>query len=270
MTRPRQEGFTLVELLVVAVMGAVVLMATYQVLITNQRAYTTEEAQIRAQQNLRAGSDILFAELREISPAAGDLIMMEDDSLTVRLGRTFGTTCTVTLGGTPVLVVRQGGVWFEDNDSVFVFADVDTMRVDDDVWHKTTVNAGDTTSTCGGRKAQSLSFPGMGTAFQTDTVWPGAVVRAFEWYTYGLYQVGDRWYLGRHVTGGDVVPLVGPLAPPAENGLEFTYFDTYGNATTTAADVRQIGIFLRSPAEVRGIDGDMVVDSLTTRIHTRN
>ena len=47
MNRTR-AGFTIVELLVVTVLGALVVAATYQVLLTNQRTYTAQNAQIAA------------------------------------------------------------------------------------------------------------------------------------------------------------------------------------------------------------------------------
>ena len=46
MNRDRR-GFTLTELIVVTVLGALLIMAALQVLITNQRTYTAQSAQIQ-------------------------------------------------------------------------------------------------------------------------------------------------------------------------------------------------------------------------------
>ena len=46
MTRHR-KGFTLVEMIVVIVLGSLVLLAAFTVLITNQRTYTAQNAVIQ-------------------------------------------------------------------------------------------------------------------------------------------------------------------------------------------------------------------------------
>ena len=74
-----RSGFTLVELMIVAVVGAMVVGATYQILLSSQRAYTIQSAQIQGRQTVRAGLDILFAELRELSRAEGDILTMGPD-----------------------------------------------------------------------------------------------------------------------------------------------------------------------------------------------
>src|SRR5690606_3944729 len=91
----RRGGLTIVELLVVAVLGALVVTAAYQVLITNQRTYTAQNAQIQGQQTVRAGLDVLFGELRELSRAGGDVLAIASDSVKVRAGRNFGLVCGV-------------------------------------------------------------------------------------------------------------------------------------------------------------------------------
>lgn len=269
-TSDRRAGFTLVELLIVAVLGVVILIATYEVLVTNQRTYMAQQAQIQAQQSVRSGVDVLFGELREVSPAGGDLKEMASDSVQVRVMRKFGVACQVDLSGDPSITAYTPGDWFESGDSVVVFADADTMRIDDDVYHHAQLNAGDNTQVCGPKRAQILRFPGMGPAFRFDSVWPGAPIRSYEWLTFGIYQVDGDWYLGRHAAGDDPAPLLGPLSSKSDGGLSFEYLDQDGNSTATPTDVRQIQVTLRTPGEVRGPNGELISDSLTTRIQTRN
>jgi prepilin-type N-terminal cleavage/methylation domain-containing protein len=63
-TQPR-GGFTLVELLIVVVLASFLVMVIYQVLVANSRTYAVNNAQIQGQQMLRAGTDVLFGELRD-------------------------------------------------------------------------------------------------------------------------------------------------------------------------------------------------------------
>ena len=74
-------------------------------------------------------------------------------------------------------------------------------------------------------------------------------------------------YLARKDTG-DYVPIAGPLAPT--NGLEFIYRDSLGNVTSTATQVAQIEIVVRTGSEVQNSLGQMVQDSVLVWIHTRN
>ncbi|NNM03492.1 MAG: prepilin-type N-terminal cleavage/methylation domain-containing protein, partial [Gemmatimonadetes bacterium] len=84
-----RRGFTLVELLVVLVLGTFILLATYQTLATNTRVYAANSARTLGQQALRAGVAVLSGELREISPREGDLIEMGPDSLRIRAQRPY-------------------------------------------------------------------------------------------------------------------------------------------------------------------------------------
>ena len=101
-------GFTLVELLIVAVLGVIVVGATYQMILTSQRAYTTQTAQLQGQQTVRAGIDILFAELRELSGVEGDILEMNPDRIEIRAMRAFGLVCDVNPTGSPIRVKKIG------------------------------------------------------------------------------------------------------------------------------------------------------------------
>ena len=101
MTTAGRRGFTLVELLVVVVLGGLMILAIYQVLITNTRVYAANNAQVQGQQSLRAGLDVLFSELREVSAEEGDIIGMGPDSVTIRASRAFGLVCATDYASSP-------------------------------------------------------------------------------------------------------------------------------------------------------------------------
>ena len=261
-----RRGFTLIELMIVAVIGAMIVGATYQIMLSTQRAVTIHTAQVQGQQTVRAGLDILFAELRELSRAEGDILTMGSDKIEFRAMRAFGLVCSVNPSGSP-LRVKKIGQFFADGDSIVVFADNDPDIASDDTILSGVVGSIDTTQTCSGADtAQSLAVPALVPALATDTVRIGAPVRAFTIYTYGLYSLESDYYLARK-SGATTAPLVGPLSP---NGVSFIYTDSFGNVTTNPRAVSQIEVTLRSKSKVLDAQGRPVTDSLTTAIYLRN
>lgn len=266
-----RQGFTLIELLIVTVLGAVIVLSTYQILITNERTYTVSHQEAQQQQTLRAALDVLFGELREISASEGDLITMGSDTVTIRSMRSFGVTCLRAYSGTNAdLRVKRVGDWFEIGDSVFVFADNDSTDYTDDVWMVGTVTQRDTTASCSGTdQAQDIRIRGVVNG--TDTIRLGAPVRSFVHNLYSLQTSGGVGYLARKQgasTNWQV--LVGPLATNAQGGIDFVYLDQNGNVTTTATDVARIEVTLRTRSQLVDEQGNTVADSITAGIFIRN
>jgi prepilin-type N-terminal cleavage/methylation domain-containing protein len=270
MTRVGRAGFTLIELLVVTVLGSLVLMAALQILITNQRTYSAQNAVISGQQNTRMALQVLFSELREVSPSGGDILAMSSDSLRVRLMRKFSYVCETDFSGQPELtVLNLPGRRFEVGDSVFVFADNDENNDNDDAWITARATAVDTTGACpqNGDAATTIRFNGQAAIFAGDSVGLGAPVRSYD-FTFGMTTLGGDPFLGRRQRGAGMVPIVGPLR--ASTGLEFVYRDALGNVTGTATDVRQIVVFVRTGSGVLNSLNQEVSDSITAWVYTRN
>src|SRR3989338_3571334 len=61
----KQNGFTLVELMVVVAIFTIILTAGFIVLLTGQSAWSTTDTQIRLQENLRQISQRVARELQE-------------------------------------------------------------------------------------------------------------------------------------------------------------------------------------------------------------
>jgi prepilin-type N-terminal cleavage/methylation domain-containing protein len=267
----KTRGFTLVELLVVMVLGAVLFVASMQIMVTNQRAYAAQANQIRGQRSIRSAVDLMYGELREISARGGDLLAMGPSSMTVRSMRGFGVVCAVTRADPPVFTVLEVADRFAAGDSVFVFADNEGSAPDDDAWIAARVTAVDSTRRCDGRKAQGLAFAGQGPRFSPptgDRVSLGAPVREFVRYTYGLVEHDGQAWLGRTTPDGVEVPLVGPLQPAT--GLELAYLDGRGAVTTVSTDVRQIVVTIRTPGGPVGSVGEAAADSIRAVVYTRN
>lgn len=269
-----RRGFTLIELLVVVVLGSLVLLAALQILVTNQRTYTAQNAVIQGQQSTRLGLEVLFNELREVSPPGGDILAMSSDSIRVRLMRKFSLVCEVWDGtGQPYYkVMLFPGRRFEASDSVFVFADNNEKDDDDDAWISAQVSAVDTAATVlcpqDASRAAELRFNGQASLFNADSVGVGAPVRSYDTYTFGLTTYAGDPYLGRRLRNGTMVPIVGLIS--ASGGIEFEYLDALGNTTTTPADVRQIVVTLRTGSGILNSLNQEIADSITAWIYTRN
>jgi prepilin-type N-terminal cleavage/methylation domain-containing protein len=274
-----RRGFTLVELLMVALLGSILVMAAYNVLITNQQTYRVQNSKSQAQQSTRAAMDVLFNELREVSSAGGDIVDFGDDFLEVKTMRTVGLVCEADMslfGVNPILRVRKVLNDFEAGDSVVIFADNDEYRTSDDTWIKGLITSIDTTAVCTDLdgvdyEAARMAFTGQTATFLADSVRVGAPIRSYVLYEYGLMTYDGQEYLGRSEDGGDWVPLVGPLAgADGQPGLAFEYFDTDGNAATTVADIERVAVTLRSFPGASDPKGTPIVDSLSASIYMRN
>lgn len=274
-----RRGFSLVELMIVALLGSLMVMTAYQVLITNQQTYRVQNSRTQVQQSTRAAMDVLFSELREISVRDGDILSFASDEIEFRAMTTVGGVCSVDmvlLGTIPTMTVRKVHEDFQTGDSIVVFADNDPNTSGDDAWIKGRITSVDTTSVCTDTngvnyEATRMAFVGQTGTFMADTVLQGAPMRAYTNYTYGLTSYGGDDYLGRSEAGGAWVPLVGPLAGASGRpALEFAYFEADGTTATTADEIARIDVILRSYSRVVDQNGDAIVDSLSTSVYVRN
>jgi prepilin-type N-terminal cleavage/methylation domain-containing protein len=267
-----RRGFTLNELLIVVVLGSLILAAALQVLITNQRTYTAQNAAITGQQSTRMALEVLFTELRQASPRGGDILMMSADSLRLRLMRKFGRVCAInTLLGVPHLTVTDiGNIDFLANDSVFIFADNNERDDDDDDWIPAQIGSPVVAGACpqDASLARVLPFTGQAPLFVADSVRIGAPVRSFTTVRFGMTTYSGASYLGRAEGSAALTPVAGPLR--AGTGLEFVYRDSIGNVTTTPTNVRQIVVRVRSGSNVLNSLNQMVSDSVLAWVYTRN
>jgi hypothetical protein len=268
-----------VELIIVALLGALLVMTAYQVLITNQQTFRVQNSRVQVQQSTRAAMDVLFGELREVSSQDADIVSFSADEIEFRAMRTVGAVCDVDmalLGVLPTMTVRKVLDDFAAGDSIVVFADNDPFLTADDTWIKARVTSVDTTASCtdingATYEATRMNFNAQSALFVADTVRDGAPMRDFTRFSYGLMEYDGQDYLGRSENGGDWSPLVGPLAGATDRpGLQFTYLDAAGDETTTAADIAQVTITIRSHSRVVDQRGVPVVDSLSSTIYMRN
>ncbi|MGH7475367.1 MAG: hypothetical protein ACRELD_03690 [Longimicrobiales bacterium] len=273
----RESGFTIVEILIVALLGTLLLGAVYQMMIVQEQGFRVQRAVVSTQDNMRTTLDVLATELREVNATTvgaegSDVATIAPESIRFRAFRKIGIVCAATLGS--ALDVHEIGYSFAAGDSILVFVDGDPAAAGDDSW--TTMNVAATaavSAACAdnwGYTRQSLT--GLSSA-SFGGIRRGAPVRAFVWTTYGIVQdAAGEWVLARRETGSTWVPLLGPLASPTNGGLRFRYYDANGALTTNPAQVARIEVTVRG--ESRTVAGATATgtytDTLTTQIYLRN
>ena len=256
----------MIEVLIVVLLGTVILSSAFQLLMGNQRMYTVSAAKSENMNALRAGTDILFNELREVSAGEGDIINIDDDSITVRAAGSFGVVCATNLGSSQLTVMSIAGT-FSDSDSISYLADNDPLANSDDVFKTADVTAVSSTTCPAGDSAQLLTLSGTFGA-PPDSVVEGSPVRAFTAHTYGAFTYGGEYYLGRRTGSADAVIMAGPLAETMP--ITFTYFDSTGTAETSAASVALIKVVIRTLSDVIDSQGRAVGDTTLVEVQIRN
>ncbi len=271
---PRNRaGFTIIELLVVAVVGALLVVGIYETLIKNQQAFTQRSAHIASKRTVQAGAAIIAGELREVSMQGGDILVAASDSMVIRVMRAFGMVCDIDYSGNPDATIHVIGSMPDASDSLYLLADNDIDISTDDAWLRGTYTRTDTTTQCSAAtgdvlRSAKLNLSNLSSAMATDSVRVGAVFRSFDTYTLGLYVNSGDTYLGWKYGTEAAVPLVGPLK--ASGGLSFVYLDDLGSVTAVLADIARVDVTLSATPGVIGRDGSPIETSITISIAARN
>jgi prepilin-type N-terminal cleavage/methylation domain-containing protein len=285
--KTHRDGFTLVELLIVTVLGGILMAAAYQTLIGQERAFRTTGEMIRGQDGLRTAMGVLEAELREAASngsaiGAPDILAATRDSVVVRAQRRMGFVCSVGTSDKHAITRSLSDLdHFDPDEALLIFADGVLTTAADDYWVAARVNGTPqaVTTAC-------TPLPGSPSAHQRINlkamdgsdldgavladVRPGAPIRSVQLVTYGLYQAGNDWFLGRRRgTDQSVERLVAGLGGPGQ-GVVFMYMDADGNTLlqpVNPASVAAIRVTART-APPAGSGASPV--SLTSHVHLRN
>lgn len=266
----QRAGFTLAELLVYLLLSVLAIAAILQMFIGQNRLYTKQRELMDVRGSLRTAAAFIAWELRQPAAADGDLAAISQNSFTLRSMRGGGIICgehktNLRFG----LTNTSGEFHASEDDSALVFV-AGQPGTGDDGWRVVKVDKfynapGGGVPTCfwsdanAGRGRPIKSDVGADWAGvvipdtvievsgDMDSVFVGAPVRLFRRIEYGLYQEDGRWWLGRRIgSAASYERLIGPLRPPTDSGLVFTWYDSSGNVTANPGDVSLVEVILRA------------------------
>jgi len=271
MLNPR--GVTMLEMLIALTLFGVVAPIATTILVRTLRAYSRQTRQIDEQQQRRALTTVLPAELRALDAADGDIGAMSETAIDLRGSRWLGVTCSALTSAPPagdpglLAVTMRRRLFFgvrdidPQADSVLIYDAGATMGRDP--WRPGQVG-GVAPATCDdgepGVRLRIAMDPTDGRAFTQLRRAIGLPLRGFTRVQYRLYRpAGDSgWYVGIQEAGGGLQPLAGPLL---RSGFELRYVDADGIATVDPRRVARIDVWLRSASGA---------DSFRTTVALRN
>lgn len=273
--RPR-AGFTLIELLiVVSLLGIIGTMLT-TIMVRQQRFHRAVMNVTDARARMRDVSTIMPTDLRSISTAGGDLLVISDTSMQFRAFVGTSIMCrfqSAQVIELPPKVLASGNVlsaWINPpapNDIAYIYNEGAEAGNADDSWQPFTIS--DTASSTDAAVCPSTLNPPFTTAADNNArrytislsaapvqaqVDPGAPIRFAREVRYSIYQATDnQWYVGyqrctpnavygQPGTCGSREVLAGPVAAGTgdtlTSGLYFVYRNKAGTRLTalSAAD----------------------------------
>jgi len=303
-----RHGFTIIEVVVVAIILALVGGMLMKMLFKQQQFYngTTDLMQLRGQ--LRQAEAVLGSDLRGVSSMGNEITAMSDSSIDFQY--TYGSSilCTApnnnastfTLPPTARAVGAPLTTWLnrpQAGDIVYMLDDKTPTVLSDDAWIQgvvSTVTA--TPGLCGApyttaADATTNSYSLVLTnGISSSTVRQGAVVRFARPAHYSLYQSSDgQWYLGycngACSSSNPINPIAGPFSSyfPANvlgtSGIRLTYYDNagaqiMGAGASDRASVSRISVVLRGQTRaslsIDGLARGVYTDSMRFDIALRN
>jgi prepilin-type N-terminal cleavage/methylation domain-containing protein len=270
-----RRGFTLIEVLVGMVLGAIVMTGVVQMMIVQGRGYRKQREMIDVRQTAREAVALLSSDLRQSLTGGSPLAAMGPGMVALRSPRGLGTICAKHA------TLARYGLW-KTGGNIVAGVDDSAMvyQLGRDKWTVLKITAVGTPAAMGvtacawpgARPPDVVVEFGVGTKTDTSYIKVGAPFRSFRRIEYAEYQLNSRWWLGRKVgAAASYDQLTGPLVAPA-SGLTFTYYDTLGAVTANPSAVGSIAFTLRTESFKNTYVGTTYVyqrDSLTTKVALR-
>ena len=275
----QNRGFTLVEVVVALVLTGLATAAIGSALLTGLRSYTRQidRGQVRA--DLRTATAIFTRELRGLDACGGDIVEMQESTITYRAQRGTHFVCTQPNPSTGAVVVFEtpsaGLRQLETGrDSLLLLAENDVVDPNDDEWIPLGLGGVSTGTLCpGGQNGLRLDLLGA-SARHLSGVYRGAVALGFQVTKILLYSASDgRYWIGlrefRPDNGWTITqPILGPVS---RNGLRFRYYRADGSVAENQSSVALISVeIVRVGNLPAGSHSAAVRDSMTIHVGLRN
>jgi prepilin-type N-terminal cleavage/methylation domain-containing protein len=293
-----RPAFTLIELVVAIVVGAIVLALIAGIALRQRRVLVALLGDAALNGQLRDAGSMLPGDFRAASVAAGDVREATDSSLELRETIASAVICD-TLRGSVVLAPFVGG------DDSFA-AGLSAPAADDTAWILTAADSASRwlpfriASATAARPGQcvaggprlgvrGLASPRTSLALDSAGAPPALVGRALRItrpIRYSVYRSSDgRWYLGaRDWNSGTsrfntIQPLAGPFEPPTSATPAFQWFDSGGSRLFVPSGLSSVAL-LRVDLRGQTREADFVLgaardtgrrrDSVQLFVSTRN
>ncbi|HKW48093.1 MAG TPA: prepilin-type N-terminal cleavage/methylation domain-containing protein [Gemmatimonadaceae bacterium] len=280
-------GFTLVEVSISLVLGALVLGLVFAIGSRLGNHLRGETDRLAVGEQLAAAAEVLPIDLRGLSAVAGDIAFGEarDSSLQLRQTIANALVCGATPSTwtvAPYLAVggRSVTLGVQDGDTAWLLTDGDAGEQ----WRPVRLRAARRIS--GG--CSILTDPDGAKVFDVAHPWAvdlrdsvlaiaGAMIRVTRPIRFSFYRASDgHWYLGLRASNSSsgafngVQPVSGPYAPVGARGTRFVYFDSNGAPVAPSTpDTRGIAR-IEAVLHAEATDTASARDSLTVVAALRN
>lgn len=281
----RRRGFTLVELMVSVVLGALLIGVVLNFVTSQTRIATAQSGREEVQQNARGALEMVASDLR--GAVSAGVVRGDDNAIELLLPRRWGVVCSQTVPTRTIVVFpdiagqvtpagADAGILLQQTPGVTAWLPALPALATVDQATPVAVAAA-----CGG-----LSTTGNVVAFQLDGTGHPAVLRGA---TVALYQRvrydvrtsrGEQWIHrsnGMTAAGGfSMQPLAGPV-DAAGGGISFTYFtgtppvamNAAPGGGAAAAGLSQVRLRVRMKSSQRSTS-QVEFDSATVQIRNDN
>ena len=258
----RRYGFTLIELVVILIVGGIVLALTVSVGNKLHRQLRAFGARIASDEQLRTAATILPLDLRPLSSAAGDIHAGEARDTSLEVNVTVANAIVCSAGADDLVLApfttssgEVAGTSIQPGDALWLLVDTDSVEQ----WRVMSARdvgaaaacpplaSGDPRPPFALDRAVRVRVGAEHIAFAMQ----GAPVRVTRPVRYNLYRASDgQWYLGLRSWSVEaarfaaVQPVSGPYRPPASepgSGTRLRYFDARGTELSAGLlDTRRI------------------------------
>jgi hypothetical protein len=218
------------ELLVVVVLGALILFALQQAIVTQRRWWAAQRSVTDRHETARVAQAVLTGALREASLAGGDVAILASARIRARMPLGLGLVCGTDATGQRVGVVGAEGRWAAAaGDSILIL--------------RAGGRSAESVTALSGPVAQVPCVAGGGSVVTLGRaaldVVAGSGARPFRSLLFELgADAGSTWLF--RVDGALREPLAGPL--DATSGLRFWYEDARGVEVASAAAASRVGV----------------------------